>query len=320
MKAFIQTKYGGPEVLQLGEVEQPNLKEDHILIKVMANSANPADWHIIRGTPYFARLSFGLFKPSQKVPGADFAGIVEVVGEKVSGFKVGDHVFGESLKGGAFAEYISAPAKVCALMPKDSSFTEMASMPIAGLTALQALLTHGKLKEGESVLINGASGGVGHLTIQVAKSYGAQVTGVCSAKNVDFVKSLGADKVIAHDKQNIHEHAGKYHLVIDTHGNLNHADYKRMGERGVMIGFTSVGHMFSVLIKKIFKSFPLTIFTAEANTKDLETLAFLVQSRKVKPSVEKVYCYKEIPQAISYIEAMKTRGKVVMSWEQNSSR
>lgn len=315
MKAFTKTKYGGPEVLQLEEVEKPSLKDDHILVKVVANSANPADWHILRGEPFFARFSFGLFKPTNKILGADFSGIVKEIGKDVKHFKVGDQVFGESLEGGAFAEYISVAAHVCGKMPEGTGFPEMACVPIAGLTALQALIDHGQLKEGESVLINGASGGVGHFTVQIAKAYGAKVTAVCSSKNIDFVKSLGADQVIAYDKENIHQHHVKYDLIIDTHGNLFHSDYKRMGQRGVMVGFTTLGHMISLLLKRATSKFPLNQFTAEANTKDLETLATLVQNGKIKVHIDKTYSYKDIPEAIGYIEAMRTKGKVAMVWE-----
>ena len=315
MKAFTKTQYGGPEVLQLEEVEKPVLQDDHILVKVVANSANPADWHLIRGEPFFARFAFGLFKPKYKIAGADFAGVVEEVGSKVTHFKPGDRVFGETLNGGAFAEYLSAPSSVCGLMPDSANFTEMACVPIAGLTALQGLITHGKLKAGETVLINGASGGVGHFAVQIAKAYGAQVTGVCSSASVDFVKSLGADKVIAYDRENIHEHNGHYNLVIDTHGNLNLSDFTRMGERGVLIGFTTMGQMASVLLKSVLSKFPLAQFTAEASTKDLETLAALLEDGKVKVRIDKTFPYTEIPEAISYIEAMHTKGKVAMSWE-----
>jgi len=314
MKAFTKTKYGGPEILQLEEVAKPPLKDGHILVKVAANSANPADWHILRGKPFFARFTFGLFKPKDKILGADFAGIVEEVGNHVANFKVGDRVFGDTLKGGAFAEYTCAPASVCAIMPKGTTFPEMASVPIAGVTALQALITHGQLKEGESVLINGSSGGVGHFAVQIAKAYGGVVTAVCSSKNVEFVKSLGADRVIAYDKENIQQHDGKYNLIVDTNGNLSFQDYKRLGQRGVMVGFTTMGHMISVLLKSAFSKFPLVQFTAEANTKDLETLAFLIQNGKIKTYIDKTYLYKEIPDALSYIEAMHTKGKVAMVW------
>jgi NADPH:quinone reductase-like Zn-dependent oxidoreductase len=314
MKAYTKTQYGGPEILHLEEVEKPLVEADHILVKVAANSANPADWHILRGKPFFARFSFGLFKPKDKIPGSDFAGIVEETGSYVSNFKPGDKVFGESLSGGAFAEYISVPAKVCAIMPEGTGFTEMAGVPIAGITALQALTTKGQLKKGESVLINGSSGGVGHFTVQIAKTFGAEVTAVCSARNTDFVKSLGADHVIAYDQENIHQHDGRYNLIVDTHGNLTHNDFVRMGQRGVSLGFTTMGHMASVIFKSVLSKFPLAQFTAEMNTKDLETLASLIQSKKIKVHIERTYPYNQIPEALSYIETMRTRGKVVMVW------
>ncbi|MTI87509.1 MAG: NAD(P)-dependent alcohol dehydrogenase [Balneolaceae bacterium] len=320
MKAFTKSKYGGPEILQLEDVEKPDLKDNHILVNVIANSANPADWHILRGKPFFARFSFGLFRPKEKIPGADFAGIVEEVGNKVEHFSIGDRVFGATLTGGAFAEYTCVPANVCGLMPQGIDFPEMASVPIAGVTALQALTTHGNLKEGESVLINGSSGGVGHFAVQIAKAYGAKVTGVCSSKNVDFVKTLGADQVIAYDRQSIHHHDGKYDLVVDTHGNLTHKDYTRMGQRGVMVGFTTMGNMISVLSKNAFSKYPLALFTAEANTIDLETLATLIKEGKINVNIERTYSYKEIPEAISYIEDMHTKGKVAMVWENIDSR
>ena len=315
MQAFTRTKYGGPEVLHLAEVEKPIVKDDHILISIQANSVNPADWHILRGKPFFARFTFGLFKPTHKIPGVDFAGIVEQTGKNVTAFKVGDRVFGETLAGGAFAAFASIPANVCAVMPKEISFAEMAGVPVAGITALQALITHGKLKAGETVLINGASGGVGHFAVQIAKAYGAIVTGVCSGKNMDFVKSLGADYVIAYDKENIHQHKGKYNLIIDANGNLTYQDYKRMGERGVIVGFTTMGHMISLLLKKTIGKLPLIQFTAEANTTDLETLATLIQTKQIKVYIEKTYAYTEIPQAISYIEGMRTKGKVAIIWK-----
>ena len=314
MKAFTKIKYGGPDVLHLEEVEFPELKDRHLIVKIFANSANPADWHILRGKPFFARFTFGLFKPKEKILGADFSGRVEQTANNVNRFKVGDKVFGESLTGGVFAEYACVAESVCAKMPDNTKFSEMACLPISGLTALQALITHGQVKKGETVLINGASGGVGHFAVQIAKEYGATVTAVCSGKNVDFVKSLGADRVIAYDKENIHQHTGKYNLIIDTNGNLNFQDYKRMGQRGVMIGFTTMGHMISVLLKKAFSKFPLIQFTANANKVDLDTLAFLIKENKIKVHIDKTFSYERIPEAIRYIENMRTRGKVAMIW------
>ncbi|TDT45203.1 NADPH:quinone reductase-like Zn-dependent oxidoreductase [Maribacter spongiicola] len=315
MKAFTKYKYGGPEVLQLEEVAKPVVKDNHILVKVMANSANPADWHILRGKPFIARFSFGLFKPKDTILGADFSGIIEEVGNGVTNFKVGDHVFGEMLGGGAFAEYACVTANVCAKMPEHADFPSMSGIPVAALTAYQALITHGKIKEGESILINGASGGVGHFTVQIAKAYGAKVTAVCSSRNIDFVKSIGADNVITYDQVNIHEHNDSYDVIIDTHGNLKHSDYTRMGKRGIMVGFTTIGHMFSVLLKKAFNKFPLTQFTAEANTQDLDILASLVKEGKIKVHLEKTFPHTQIPHAIAHIEKMRTRGKVVMVWK-----
>ena len=319
MKAFTKTKYGGPEILRLEEVEKPSIKEDQILVKIMANSANPADWHILRGEPVLARFAFGLFKPKYKIPGADFAGIVEEAGSNVKHFKVGDRVFGETLEGGAFAEYNCAAANVCGKMPDGASYAEMACVPIAGLTALQALITHGHLKEGESILINGASGGVGHFAVQVAKAYGAKVTAVCSGRNSDFVKALGADEVIAYDIESIHHHNGKHDLVVDTHGNLTHQDFKRMGRRAVMVGFTTIAHMIGISLKGSMSKYPLKHFTAKANTADLETFASLIKSGKIKVQIEKTFSYKDIPKAISYIEAMRTRGKVAMVWDSDGA-
>ena len=313
MKAFTRSTYGGPDILRLSDIPKPVPPKGHLLVRVMANSANPADWHILRGKPFFARFTFGLLRPKDPVIGADFAGVVEAVGSDVASFKVGDRVFGETLAGGAFAEYASVPASGCAHMPENAAFKPMACLPVAGLTALQAILTHGRLKTGETVLIHGASGGVGHFAVQIAKAHGAIVTGVCSARNADFVLSLGAEKVIAYDQEDIHTHAGLYDLVIDTNGNLTYADFKRMGRRGVMVGFTTMGHMMSVLMRKAFGKLPLVQFTAEANTKDLQTLADLAKEEKLRPHIERTYPFERIPEAIGYIEAMRTRGKVAMT-------
>ncbi|WP_298475938.1 NAD(P)-dependent alcohol dehydrogenase [uncultured Maribacter sp.] len=258
--------------------------------------------------------SSGLFKPKNKVLGADFSGIVQELGPDITNFN-GNRVFGEMLGEGAFAQYTCAPEHVCGLMPEGTTYNDMACAPLAGLTALQSLFTYGKLKKGETVLINGSSGGVGHFAVQIAKVYGAHITAICSNKNIDFVKSIGADKVVAYDKVNIHQHNGKYDLVLDTNGNLKFSDYKRMGKRGIMVGFTTMKHMFSVLINAGFSKFPLTQFTAKANYNDLNTLANLIEKGGIKPHIEKTYSYSQIPEAIKYIESMRTRGKVVMTWE-----
>jgi NADPH:quinone reductase-like Zn-dependent oxidoreductase len=315
MKAFTKSVYGGPEVLKLEEVEKPQVQPNQLIVEVKANSPNPADWHILRGEPRFARLMFGLFKPKQKILGADFAGVVVEVGAEVSGFQVGDRVFGENMGGGAFAEYTAVPAHACALMPSEASFAEMACVPIAGVTAQQALVTYGKMQSGESVLVNGASGGVGHFTVQLAKVYGAHVTAVCSSRSANFVKELGADEVIPYDQQDIHQHSGQYDLIVDNHGNLKFQDFKRMGKRAVLVGFTTVGNMVSVSMNNLINKFPLTVFTANANTEDLTQLARLISEEKVRVHIEKTFPYSEIPEAIGYIESMRTKGKVAMVWD-----
>lgn len=313
MKAITKYKYGGPEVLQLENVLIPEPAEDEILIKVAANSANPADWHIMRGAPFLARLSFGLFKPKNLVLGSDVAGTVEAVGKSVKQYSVGDLVFGELLEG-AFAEYALAKEKQIAKFPKGPSFEEMAALPIAGLTAWQGLHEQGQIKKGERVLINGASGGVGHYAVQIAKAAGADVTGICSSRNSDFVKSLGADQVIAYDLVDLRQINDQHDLIIDVHGNLKFSDLKRMGRRAVLIGFVGMRHMMGVLLGGLFNKYKIAQFTAEARSEDLNSLAQLMQEGQLKPHIEQVYPAEDIPKAIAHIEKMRTRGKVVMAW------
>jgi NADPH:quinone reductase-like Zn-dependent oxidoreductase len=314
-KAVIRENYGGPEKITVTDLAMPILKPDKVIIKVMANAINAADWHILRGEPKLARLALGLFKPKEKILGVDFAGTVEQVGEKVTHLKLGDAVFGESLSGAVFAEYACVPASVCALIPKELPFLQMACLPVAGLTAYQALITHGKLTAGENVLVHGASGGVGHFAVQIAKAYGAAVTAVCSSAKVDFVKNLGADKVIAYDKENIFEHNGKYNLVLDTHGSLRFADYTRMGDRGVMTGFTTATHMMKVVLRSVVSKFSIKQFTAKSNVDDLNTLASLLANGKLKVHIDKTFTCREVAEAIRIMELMRTKGKLAISWQ-----
>lgn len=315
MKAITKYKYGGPEVLQMEEVGLPEIKENQILIKVVANSVNAADWRIMRGTPIMARFAFGLFKPKVPVLGTVAAGIVEKMGNNAQNFKVGDRVVGSCLAGGgAFAEHAALNAKMCVKIPDNLDFMEMSCVPIAGVTALQALIQHGKLKKNEKILINGATGGVGHFAVQIAKTFGAHVTAICSSKKVEFVKSLGADAVIPYDQVNIHAHNEKYNLVLDNHGNLTFQDFKRMGDRGILIGFTTISRMISVLLKKSIFKYPLIQFTSDDNTKDLETIAHFVKDGKLKVHVDKIYPHTQIPKAMHHIESMHPKGKVVIDW------
>lgn len=307
-------RYGGPQVLHLEEVDQPGPLPGHLLVRVLANSVNPADWHVMRGSPIIARMAFGLFKPRNKFLGGDFAGVVEQVGQGLEGqYRVGDHIFGEALEVGTFREYINVKPSVCALMPHGAQFVSMACFPIAGLTALQGLVTHGKLQPSESVLINGASGGVGHLAVQIATAMGARVTAVCSNRNADFARSLGAQEVVAYDHKPLASHSGQHHLVLDTHGNLGYADFKRLGQRGVAIGFTTLARMLALATLKTIGRHPIAIFTAQPNTADLNTLAQMAEEGKLQPHIEKTYEFAELPAAIAHIEAMRTRGKVAVA-------
>lgn len=314
MKAITKSKYGGPEVLRFSEVDKPSPKAGELLVQVAANAANPADWHILRGAPFFARFSFGLFRPKHSILGADFAGTVVQLGAGVTDFKLGDRVFGESLHG-AFAEYLAVPSAVCAPMPEGADFPTMACVTMAGLTAWQALVSQGRVQVGERVLINGSSGGVGHLAVQIAKELGARVTAVCSSRNVDFVRALGADEVIAYDQTPLAAYTEQHDLVLDVHGNLRLQDFRRLGCRGVMVGFTSMGLMLSVVLQNLLTRYPLQVFTAAPNAKDLQRLAHLVQSEAIRVHIDKTFAAQQIPEAIAYIEAMRTRGKVAMVWE-----
>lgn len=314
MKAITKYQYGGPEVLQMENVLVPQPDAHEILLKVSANSANPADWHIMRGAPFLARLSFGLFKPKNHILGSDVAGTVEAVGTEVKDFKPGDLVFGELLEG-AFAEYALAKPQQIAKFEQGPSFEEMAALPIAGLTAWQALHEHGKIKKGERVIINGASGGVGHFAIQMAKAAGAEVSAICSSQNVDFVQELGADKVIAYDLVDLQQIEDQHDLVIDVHGNLHFSDLKQLGKRAVLVGFVGMRHMMGVLLGGLFSKYKIAQFTAAVRSEDLSSLVELLQEGHLKPHIEQVYRAEEIPKAIAHIEKMRTRGKVVMAWD-----
>ena len=247
MKAIIYTKYGPPEVLQLKKVEKPVPKENEILLKVIVASANPADWHMIRGEPKFARLAFGLTKPKNIIPGIDIAGKIEAVGRNVKEFQLGDEVFGDCGWGGAFAEYVCVNENRLVPKPANISFEEAATVSVAGITALQSIRDKGKIQSRQKVLINGASGGVGTFAVQLAKYFGAEVTGVCSTRNLELVRSIGADKVIDYTIQDFTKASQKYDLIIDNVANLSAISLKRaLNPNGVcvIVGFSSLSRMF----------------------------------------------------------------------------
>lgn len=314
MKIISRSKYGGPEVLKLEEGEKPKVKNGHILVKVKANSINPVDDHFLRGKPLIMRVFLGLFKPPKKL-GSDFAGIVEEVGINVTNFNKGDRVYGSSFKEGAFAEYITVPENVCAKMPSKASFAEMAAVPIAGISALQSLTKLGNLKKGQSVFINGASGGVGHFAVQLAKELGAKVTAVCSKEKEIFVKSLGADEVICYDQQDIHSYDVEHYLILDVKGNLNHKDHRRIGKRSVMIGFKNTRHVLSTKINLSISKNKLHILRADVNTADLDKLSSFIDKETLKIHLGKTYKTDEVSDAMHQIETGHTKGKVALEWD-----
>ncbi len=326
MKAIVYCDYGVPN-LKFQEIEKPTPADDQVLVKVRAASVNPLDWHFIEGTPYVMRaMGVGLRKPKDTRLGVDFAGTVEAVGEKVTKFKPGDDVFGG--RDGAFAEYVCVrEARAVALKPANITFEQAASVPIAGVTALQGLRDKGKVQPGQRVLINGASGGVGTFAVQIAKSMGADVTGVCSTRNVDMVRSLGADHVIDYTKEDFIKSAQRYDVMYDTVGNRSLLECRRVltpKGKAVMIGGGGPGDQgligplvgpIKLLMLSPFVSQEMGTFLAELNQKDLTALADLMQSGKVTPVIDKRYKLSELPQAIEYLEQGHARGKVIIAVE-----
>ncbi|MBK8822546.1 MAG: NAD(P)-dependent alcohol dehydrogenase [Anaerolineales bacterium] len=318
MKAILFTKYGSPDVLQFTDVEKPIPGDDEVLVKVHAASANPADWHIMRGEPFLARLVNGLFKPKHPRLGADVAGRVEATGKNVTQFHAGDEVFGElSLnKMGSFAEYVCASEDTFALKPVNMTFEQAAAVPLAAFTALQGLRDKGQIQSGQKVLINGASGGVGTFAVQIAKSYGAEVTGVCSTRNLELVRSIGADHVIDYTKEDFTNNGQRYDLIFDAIGNRSVSDLKRAltpNGIGSIAGFTSLPLLFSAMF---FGGKQVGLMeTASANKKDLLFIKELLESGKIVPVIDRAYPLSETPEAIRYLETSRARGKVVITVE-----
>jgi len=325
MKAVVYCDYGVPN-LKLQEIEKPTPADDQLLVRVRAASVNPLDWHFVEGTPYIARFFFGMGarKPKETRLGVDFAGTVEAVGKNVTKFKPGDEVFGG--RDGAFADYVCVrETRAVALKPANITFEQAASVPIAAITALQALRDKGHLQSGQSVLINGASGGVGTFAVQIAKSYGADVTGVCSTRNLDLVRSIGADHVIDYTKQDFAHMGQRYDLILDNVGTQPLANFRAaLKPKGicVMIGGGGpndgrwVGPMarpIKALILSPFVSQKFGMMLAELNHNDLAFLGDLMQSGKVKPVIDRTYKLSDLPDAIRYIEQGHARGKVVVS-------
>src|ERR1700719_99003 len=327
MKAIVYCDYGVAN-LKLEDIEKPVPNDDQILVRVRAASVNPYDWHFVEGTPKIMRaMGVGLRKPKDTGLGVDFAGTVEAVGKNVTQFKPGDDVFGG--RGGAFAEYVCRRAVgAVALKPASITFEQAASINIAGITALQAIRDKGKVQPGQKVLINGASGGVGTFAVQIAKSFGADVTGVCSTRNVDLVRSIGADHVIDYTKEDFTKTDQRYDLIFDLVGNHSFSERRRiLNQNGICVmagiggagwhdgmGMRLAGEL-NAYVRSRFVSEKFVAYIAQFNKKDMTILGDLMQSGKVKPVIDRTYKLSETAHALRYLEQGHARGKVVVTVE-----
>ena len=325
MKAITHCEYGGPEVLKVEEIEKPVPNDNQVLVKVRANSVNPLDL-TIRG-PLLLRPLFGLRKPKDTRLGVDYSGTVEAVGKNVTNFKPGDEVFGG--KNGALAEYICVLAdRAVVLKPSNMTFEQAAAVPVAAITALQGLRDKGKIQSGQKVLVNGASGGVGTFAVQIAKSFGTEVTGVCSTRNVDLVRSIGADHVIDYTKEDFTKTDQRYDLIYDLVGNHSFSERRRIlnpngicvmagiGGSGWHDGFATrlLGEL-NAYVRSRFVSEKFITYIAAFNQKDMMVLADLRQSGKMKPVIDRTYKLSETADALRYLEQGHARGKVVITVE-----
>jgi NADPH:quinone reductase-like Zn-dependent oxidoreductase len=324
MKGWVHRCYGGPEILQFEELAKPVVEDDSVIVKVRAASVNPLDWHTLRGKPYFMRMDAGIGAPTEAQLGVDFAGVVESVGKSVTKFKPGDEVFGA--RTGAFSEFVRVKeSRNVVLKPANASFAQAAAIPIAALTALQALRDKGRLKARQKVLINGASGGVGTFAVQIAKALGAEVTGVCSGRNVEMVRSLGADHVIDYTREDFTAGATKYDLIVDNVVSHSFSDYRRvLTDTGsfVIVGSNTdgdyLGPATDVIEANIYDPFVSQHFgfmLSALNTDDLTTLGGMMADGKIKAVIDRTYKISELPEAIRYIETGRTRGKVIVTFD-----
>ncbi len=321
MKAIVYHNYGSPDVLKCEAIEKPTPGDDEVLIRVRAASVNPLDWHFMRGTPYFVRIIAGLRKPKVTRLGVDVAGQVEAVGRNVTQFKPGDAVFGSCR--GAFAEYVCTSESALVTKPDNVTFERAASVPVAAFTALQGLRDKGHIRPGQKVLINGAAGGVGTFAVQIAKSFGADVTGVCSTRNVDMVRSIGADQVIDYTEQDLAKSGQRYDLFFDCVGNHSLSACRRvLNPKGTYIavggpsGRWMIGplaRLITALVLSRFVSQKCVPFLARPNKEDLAIMHDLMEAGKVTPVIDKCYRLSEVPEAIRYLEEGHARGKVVIT-------
>ncbi len=321
MKAAVYYRYGPPDVIQISDVEKPVPNDDEVLIKVRAASANPLDWRVMRGKPYIIRAMTGLRKPKDMRLGVDLAGQVEAVGGNVTQLRPGDEVFGAC--DGAFAEYVCAPEKELALKPADLTFEQAAAIPVGAITALQGLRDKGKIQPAQKVLINGAAGGVGTFAVQIARSFGADVTGVCSTRNVDLVRSLGAGHAVDYTREDFTRSGKRYDLIYDCMGNRSLSDCRRvMSAKGiyVVVGgpdgrwLGPLGPFLKAILLSPFVSQNMVACVTKRSKEDLVVLKELIETKKVTPVIDRCYTLDEVPEAIRYLEKGHAQGKVIITF------
>ncbi|HEY6943815.1 MAG TPA: NAD(P)-dependent alcohol dehydrogenase [Candidatus Acidoferrum sp.] len=323
MKAAVYTRYGPPDVVEITEIEKPVAKDNEVLIKVRAAAVNPADWRLMRGAPYVFRILFRLRKPTIAEPGRlghDVAGKVEAVGKNVTRFKPGDEVFGAGH--GALAEYVCAAESRLAIKPAGVSFEQAASVPVAALTALQGLRDKGKIQAGQRVLINGAAGGVGTFAVQIARSFGAEVTGVCSTRNLDMARSRGANHVIDYTQDDFTKSGQRYDLILDNVGNHSLSACRRvLNPKGICVIAGApknpsrfiLTHMIAAPVLSLLISQKFVMFIAKINKEDLAIVGDLLASGKITPVIDRRYRLSETREALRYLEEGHARGKVVIT-------
>lgn len=314
MKAIVQNAYGSPETLQLQEIDKPEVKETEVRVRVRAAALNAGDYFSMRGSPWIVRLMVGFPKPKNYILGWDVAGHVDEVGRNVKRFHPGDTVFGSCQ--GALAEYACAAEEQFAIKPTNLTFEQAAAVPTAALTALQGLRDAGKVQAGQSVLINGASGGVGTFAVQIAKFLGAEVTGVCSTRNVELVRSLGADHVIDYTQEDFTQGGPRYDLILDNVGNRSFSDCRRaLTPRGTLLpntGHAGMGYVLMAFARSAFVRQQGRLFVEKPNAQDLLVLKELIEAGKVTPVIDKTYRLDESPKALAYVGEGHARGKVVV--------
>jgi NADPH:quinone reductase-like Zn-dependent oxidoreductase len=321
MHAIVQDRYGGPEVLELAEVPVPEPGEDQVLIEVRAASVNPYDWHLMRAIPHFVRLSNGFNRPRNRIPGADYAGVVAAVGSGVSDLAVGDEVFGGT-GSGTLADFVVVARRNAVHKPANITFEQAAAVPMGGITALQALRDSGRVEAGHTVLINGAAGGVGTFAVQIAKAMGAQVTAVCSTRNVEMVRSIGADNVIDYTEVDFTKTGQRYDVIIDIIGNHSITAVRRVLEpKGRLVGVGQadmgdwigpIAFLGGLALSSIGRSRKSSAMLAKNTQEDFLVLAQMLEEGSIVPVIDRTYPLAEAPDAIRYLEEGHARGKVII--------